>query len=97
MSINARPGLLVAGAAGAALPIAAVLIFATMGSAPGATDENQVRAVLDGMNGAYNRSDFDAFASHVCADMLRASGYEAGWYQSRESDGPTQITVTRSM
>jgi len=45
------------------------------------------------MNGAYNRSDFDAFASHVCADMLRASGYEAGWYQSRESDGPTQITV----
>jgi hypothetical protein len=93
MSINARPGLLVAGAAGAALPIAAVLIFATMGSAPRATDENQVRAVLDGMNGAYSRSDFDAFASHVCADMLRASGYEAGWYQSRESDGPTQITV----
>jgi hypothetical protein len=35
----------------------------------------------------------EAFASHVCADMLRAGGYEAGWYQSRESDGPTQITV----
>jgi hypothetical protein len=45
------------------------------------------------MNGSYNRSDFEAFASHVCADMLRAGGYEAGWYQSRESDGPTQITV----
>jgi hypothetical protein len=25
--------------------------------------------------------------------MLRAGGYEAGWYQSRKSDGPTQITV----
>jgi hypothetical protein len=25
--------------------------------------------------------------------MLRADDYEAGWYQSRKSDGPTQITV----
>ena len=45
------------------------------------------------MNGSYNRSDFDSFASHVCADMLRADAYEAGWYHSRQSDGPTRITV----
>jgi hypothetical protein len=93
MPINARPGLLVAGAAAAALPVAAAMIVFTPGSTPTATDEDQVRAVLNGMNGSYNRSDFEAFASHVCADMLRTNGYETGWYQSRESDGPTRITV----
>ena len=93
MPINARPGLLVAGGAAAALPIAAAMIVFTPGSTPTATDEDQVRAVLNGMNGSYNRSDFEAFTSHVCADMLRANGYETGWYQSRQSDGPTQITV----
>jgi hypothetical protein len=25
--------------------------------------------------------------------MLKAAGFEAGWYASRKSDGPTQITV----
>ena len=93
MPINARPGLLVAGAVAAALPIAAVLIVFSTGSTPTATDADQVRAVLNGMNGSYNRSDFEAFASHVCDDMLRANGYKAGWYESRKSDGPTQITV----
>jgi hypothetical protein len=63
------------------------------GSAQAATDEEQVRAVLTGMNGSYNRSDFTEFASHLCADLLRSAGFEAGWYASRKSDGPTQITV----
>jgi hypothetical protein len=45
------------------------------------------------MNGSYNRSDFEAFASHVCADVLRVKDYEAGWHQSRTTDGPTHITV----
>jgi hypothetical protein len=58
-----------------------------------ATDEDQVRAVLDGMNSSYNRSDFGAFASHLCADKLRTAGFEAGWYASRKADGPTQITI----
>jgi hypothetical protein len=93
MPINARLGLFAAGGVAAALPIAAVLILFSPGSTPTATDADQVRAVLDGMNGSYNRSDFEAFASHVCADMLRANGYRADWYQSRKSDGPTQITV----
>jgi hypothetical protein len=94
MSWGARKGLfIVGGALAAALMIVAALMVATTRPAPAATDEDQVRAVLEGMNGSYNRSDFEAFASHVCADMLRAGGYEAGWYQSRESDGPTQITV----
>jgi hypothetical protein len=93
MGFGTRNRLFVAAGAAAALPIAAVLIVFSTGSAPTATDEDQVRAVLDGMNGSYNRSDFDAFASHVCADILHASGYEAGWYDSRESDGPTHITV----
>ena len=92
MPVDARPGLLVARVA-AALTIVAVVGVATAGSAPTATDADQVRAVLDGMNGSYNRSDFAAFASHVCADMLRADGYKAGWYRDRRSDGPTQITV----
>jgi hypothetical protein len=93
MPINASPGLLVAGVVAAALPIAAVLIVLSPGSTSTSTAEDQVRAVLNGMNGSYNRSDFAAFASHVCEDMLRADGYKAGWYKSRESDGPTHITV----
>ena len=52
-----------------------------------ATDEDQVRAVLNGMNGSYNSSDFKEFAAHLCADMLRTAGFEAGWYASRKSDG----------
>jgi hypothetical protein len=87
-------GLFIAGGAlAAALAIVVALMVVTTRPAPTATDEDQVRRVLEGMNGSYNRSDFEAFASHVCADMLRAGGYEAGWHQSRESDGPTQITV----
>jgi hypothetical protein len=94
MSWGARKGLLIVGGAlAAALMIVAALMLVTTRPAPAATDEDQVRAVLVGMNGSYNRSDFDSFASHVCADMLRADDYEAGWYQSRQSDGPTRITV----
>ena len=63
------------------------------GSAHAATDEDQVRAVLSGMNGSYNRSDFTEFASHLCADKLRTAGFEAGWHASRKADGPTQITI----
>ncbi len=94
MGRRARKGLFIAGGALAvALAIVAALMLVTTRPAPTATDGDQVRRVLEGMNGSYNRSDFEAFASHVCADMLRAAGYEAGWYQSRKSDGPTQITV----
>ena len=94
MGRGARKGLFIAGGVlAAALAIVAALMVVTTRPAPTATDGDQVRRVLEGMNGSYNRSDFEAFASHVCADMLRAGGYEAGWYQSRKSDGPTQITV----
>jgi ketosteroid isomerase-like protein len=94
MGRSARKGLFIAGGAlAAALAIVAALMLVTTRPAPTATDGDQVRRVLEGMNGSYNRSDFEAFASHVCADILRAGGYEAGWYQSRKSDGPTQITV----
>ena len=93
MAITARTGLTgVGGVTVAALTLVAVSVF-PIGRAPTASDEDQVRAVLDGMNGSYNRSDFAAFASHVCADMLHANGYETGWYQSRAADGPTDITV----
>ncbi|MDT5184057.1 MAG: hypothetical protein QOI29_2215 [Mycobacterium sp.] len=92
MGRSACKGLFIAGGAlAAALAIVAALMVVTTRPTP--TDEDQVRRVLAGMNGSYNRSDFEAFASHVCADMLRAGDYEAGWYQSRKSDGPTQITV----
>lgn len=77
----------------ATLTIVVVVTMATAGTASAATDEDQVRAVLNGMNGSYNRSDFKEFASHLCADMLKAAGFEAGWYASRKSDGPTQITI----
>jgi hypothetical protein len=73
--------------------IVAGMVLLAPASAHAATDEDQVRAVLNGMNGSYNRSDFTEFASHLCADMLTAAGFEAGWYASRKSDGPTQITV----
>ena len=77
----------------ATLTIVAVVSVATAGSAHAATDADQVRAVLDKMNSSYNHSDFDAFASHLCADILRVPDFEAGWHESRESDGPTQIAV----
>ncbi|HET6735499.1 hypothetical protein [Mycobacterium sp.] len=66
----------------AALTIAALLIAVGARSTPATSDEDRVRAVLNGMNGSYNRSDFAAFASHVCPDMLRADQFEAGWYHS---------------
>jgi hypothetical protein len=50
-------------------------------------------AVLNGMNGSYNRTDFDGFASHVCVAMRQADGFETGWVESRQADGPTRITV----
>ena len=94
MSWSARAGLVIAGSAlAAALAMVAVLFLVTTRPAPAVTDEDQVRAVLAGMNGSYNESNFEAFASHVCADMLRNNSYEAGWYESRQTDGPTQITV----
>jgi hypothetical protein len=94
MSWDARNGLFVVfGALAVAVAMVAALILLTTRPAPAATDEDQVRSVLERMNGSYNRSDFDAFASHVCTDMLRADAYKAGWYQSRQSDGPTEITV----
>ena len=77
----------------AALAIATGLSVLASPPASAATDEDQVRAVLNGMNGSYNRTDFNGFASHLCADMLKAADFEAGWYASRKSDGPTQITI----
>ncbi|OBG17654.1 hypothetical protein A5765_05985 [Mycolicibacterium celeriflavum] len=58
-----------------------------------ASDADQVRAVLDGMNGSYNRSDFASFAAHVCAAMRNADGFRSEWYASRRADGPTRISV----
>lgn len=49
--------------------------------------------MLDKMNSSYNDANFGAFASYLCADLLQVPGYEAGWHDSRESDGPTQIAV----
>jgi len=77
----------------AGLTAAMMAGLATAGAASAATDEDQVRAVLNVMNGSYNRTDFTGFAAHLCADMLKPPGFEAGWYASRKSDGPTQITI----
>jgi hypothetical protein len=85
--------LLVIGRIAAATAIVAASSVVTSSPAPAASDEDQVRAVLDKMNSSYNDANFVAFASHLCADLLRAPDYEAGWHNSRESDGPTQIAV----
>ncbi len=63
------------------------------GPAYAASDEEQVRTVLERMNAAYNGTDFSAFASHLCPTMTPDRRFRAGWYQSRKTDGPTQITV----
>ena len=73
--------------------VVAGLVVLSSAPAHAAPAEDQVRAVLDGMNASYNSVDYDSFASHVCADMKQADGFEAGWHQSRETDGPTRITV----
>ena len=78
---------------GTTLTILAIVGVAAAGPAQAATDEDQVRAVLNGMNGSYNQSDFPGFAAHLCDNMRKAAGFEAGWYASRKSDGPTQITI----
>ena len=77
--------------AAAALTAAEVLLVAPR-HPHAASDADQVRTVLNRMNGSYNRSDFAGFASHLCPDMLGAD-YAAGWYRSRQTDGPTRITV----
>jgi hypothetical protein len=87
MRTNARLGFVVA------CGVLTAVVAAGIGPARAATDEDQVRAILNGMNGSYNRSDFKGFASHVCADMLKPAGFEAGWYASRNADGATQITI----
>jgi hypothetical protein len=86
MSLNTRRG-------GVALALLAGLSITLSTPAQAASDEDQVRTVLDKMNAAYNGSDFTAFASHLCADMLQTAGFAAGWYSSRGTDGPTRITV----
>jgi hypothetical protein len=73
--------------------IVAALALLSPAQAQAATDEDQVRAALDGMNGSYNRTDFTAFSSHLCPDLLKAADFKAGWYASRKADGPTQITI----
>jgi hypothetical protein len=94
MGLGARSGLSIAGIAMIAAAVAACATTLVGMARPAvATDQDQVRAVLSTMNNSYNRSDFTAFASHVCAAMLRANNFQAGWYQSREVDGTTQITV----
>ena len=73
--------------------IVAGLVLLSSAPAQAATDEDQVRAILNGMNGSYNRSDFTGFAAHLCDDMLKGADFEVGWYASRKSDGPTEITI----
>jgi hypothetical protein len=85
--------LLMIGRVAAATAIVAVSSVVTSSPVRAASDEDQVRAVLDTMNSSYNDTDFGAFASHLCADLLKSPDYEAGWRHSRESDGPTQIAV----
>ncbi len=85
--------LLMIGRVAAATAIVAASSVVTSSPARAASDEDQVRAVLDKMNSSYNDGDFGAFASHLCAGLLKVPDYEAGWHDSRESDGPTQIAV----
>lgn len=75
------------------MAITSAMSSALAGPAYAASDEQQVRAVLDGMNGSYNRADFASFAAHVCAPMRQAEGFETEWYASRKADGPTRISV----
>src|SRR5690242_12645992 len=77
----------------AGVTILTVVGVAAAGPAAAATDEDQVRAILNGMNNSYNRSDFAGFAAHLCPDMLKPADFHPGWYASRKSDGPTQIVV----
>ncbi|KUI02735.1 hypothetical protein AU190_23390 [Mycolicibacterium acapulense] len=78
----------------AGFALSAVVSSVLAGPASAASDEDQVRAVLAGMNGSYNRADFDSFAAYVCAPMRGAAGFEDGWYASRKADGPTRISVS---
>jgi hypothetical protein len=76
-----------------ALLLAAGLSISVAVPAHADAAEDQVRAVLAGMNGSYNSSDFGAFARHLCAQMRGATDFEEGWHTSRQTDGPTRITV----
>jgi hypothetical protein len=57
---------------------AVVAGLALLSSAPAeaTTDEDQVRAVLDSMNGSYNRTDFTGFAAHPCANRTDAKTFD---------------------
>ncbi|OBB72339.1 hypothetical protein [Mycobacterium sp. 852014-52144_SCH5372336] len=80
--------------AGFAVSVSGFVPPASAVPAAAVSDEDQVRAVLDGMNGSYNREDFASFAAHICAPMRRSAGFAAEWYASRKADGPTQVTVS---
>jgi hypothetical protein len=80
-------------AGGAALALTAVVSVVTPAPALADADEDQVRAVLSGMNGSYNLTDFGGFASHLCDELLHSASFAADWFKSRSTDGPTRITV----
>lgn len=80
--------------AGFAMSVSGVVPTASAVPAASVTDEDQVRAVLDGMNASYNREDFASFAAHLCAPLRRSASVAAEWYASRKSDGPIRITVS---
>ncbi|OBI71406.1 hypothetical protein [Mycobacterium sp. E740] len=73
--------------------VSTTIPWTAVAPANAAGDADQVRTVLEVMNGSYNRSDFTSFAEHVCTAMRRAADFEKSWYASRQADGPTRISV----
>jgi hypothetical protein len=85
-------GGIIGGLLAVVLTLGAVLTVVTARSAP-PSDEEQIRAVLTGMEDSYNRSDYAGFASHLCADMRADADFELGWHERRADDGRVDITV----
>jgi hypothetical protein len=94
-----RTGLIVGGiGAGLALSIVAAVLIVTLGrSTPvGPSDEEQIRAVVEGFEDAWNKSDFEKFKGYICARNLQNGDAptEDKFTEQRSADGPIDLTVT---
>jgi hypothetical protein len=85
-------------AAVAVIAIVATILVVTLGGArpAGPSDEEQIRAVVDGFEEAWNRSDFEKFTSLVCAESLNNGDAPAKdeFMEQRRDDGRIELTVT---
>ena len=90
-----RTGLIIGGTAAAVAVVAiiAVVVLTTRDSKP--SDEEQIRAVVAGMEDAWNSSDYQKFRGFVCEDSLAVAvaPTEDEFKEQRKGEGRIELEV----